>query len=261
MRSWEAGYPRAVMPNEGIELDPNTAKRAWEETAPLRAALEPVGLPRVDLGDVAILAIGIANVLREPEVRRRFGLLHPELFDPELLDRFELAAWALWFGHNQRLTAEAIEDDATLSASTLSRALEIEKRMMRVVEYVLGDDPDAGPVVAAIRAGTGHIDLAADLTSLATLYEEHRAVLEAGGGAHYRASDERDAKAAAARIVFELGGRDRSAAEAKDQAARAFALLERTYERIRGFAHLIIENGRERFPSLWSVRASPRSRK
>src|SRR5690606_7107341 len=119
-------------------------------------------------------------------------------------NRLGPAAWGLWYALAQRATAATAASDARVSAETLRRASTIRQRMLRVAGYMLADEPDAAAELASIRAGAGHADLAVDLTRLAALYGgRHEATLEQGG-AHYRRTDARAAKDAAAAILADL---------------------------------------------------------
>lgn len=240
--------------NEPFDYDPEVAERGWRETADIRRSAPAGPLPPVDLSDVAILALSVARDLMKPEMRAPFERLPPELFDVGLLDRLEPLAWALWYSNTQRLSVEAAAEGSSITAATLSTALEVKARMMRVCEYVLIDHPTVGREVADIRSGTGHKDLATDLTRLANLYDLHEGLLAEMGGGHYRRSDSDDAKRLASRILYELSrGQAKAVKDAKDDTSRAFTVLRDAYDRIRRWA-AATWNEDDYLPSLFSVR-------
>ena len=244
-------------PDDDLRFDATTAERAYARTAPLRAALEGAPRPRIALQQVAIFSLRQAALLRAPDVRARFALLPAELLSEGSAATLADLGWALWHASVQRSAAESLETSARVSLAVVQRASEVKARMLRVLDYVLGDDPALAPEVASIRSGAGHTDAAEDLTRLAILYEAHRAPIAAGGGVHYRAADATLAKELAAQILKELGASDTSAAaKARDEAARAFRALERAYEPIRRFGIALFADGEARFPSLYSVRSS-----
>jgi hypothetical protein len=101
--------------------------------------------------------------------------------------------------------------------------------MMRVVDYHLGDHDVAGPIVLAIRAGTGYLDLANDLVALARLYADYRSLL-AHDKKDYKAGDEKLAGEIGDKIIALLGGG--ATAEQKkwaDRQARAWTQLNTDY--------------------------------
>ncbi len=238
--------------------DPQAAESGWRATAGLRAAVEDAHLPSVDLADVSILGLHISRELLQPDVRSRFERQDPQSFDHALLDRIEPASWGLWYANTRRASLEATAGGGRVKGTTLEQALATKARMMRVCEYMLVDDPKAGLEIASIRGGTGHKDLASDLTRLAALYDGHAELLASGGGRYYDASDSAAAKASAGQILFELGeGQAKALQDAKDDAARAFVVLQDAYDRIRRWA-AAIWNDDDRLPSLFSVRPSGR---
>lgn len=239
---------------EELRYDAQAAERGYRDTSSLRAEVRDASPPRIDVQQAAIFGLRIANEIEKPEVRARFAKLPEDLLSSAVLGRMGSASWGLWYAGAQRSTAEAKDSGARVSAATLKRAAEVKGRMMRVADYILGDDPDAGPEVASIRAGSGYADTAEDLTRLAKLYAAHAEQLE-GAGTHYRPADARLAKEVAALILSELGSSDTpQIMTAKDEAARAFRVLETTYEQVRKFGVALFEDGEERFPSIYSIR-------
>jgi hypothetical protein len=121
----------------------------------------------------------------------------------ELQDLPDLAHAAWYICHRQDEQA-ALSSEARLSAALAETGARLRARMLRVLDFHFEDDPDVGPTLAYIRRGSGYHDLADDLTGLATLYGRHKGSLH-GTPAHYHPGDEKEALAAAARILTELG--------------------------------------------------------
>jgi hypothetical protein len=240
--------------------DAQSAERGYRDTVALRAEVKDATLPALDLQKAAIFGLRMASELEKPETRAKFARLHDELLSPSIVNRVGPAAWALWYASAQRETADAAASAQRLSLETLKRADELRKRMMRVAEYMFADDTDLGSEVASIRAGTGHADLASDLTRLAAIYDAKKALLSAAGE-HYRAGDAKQARLVVGAILSELAlGESKSATEARMEAARAFVVLASAYDRVRRFAWAMFEDGETRFPSIYSIRTSSRSR-
>lgn len=239
--------------SDEIQFDSKAAERGYDRTAALRAAITDATLPRADLQQVAVFCLRQARLLERPDVKARFALLPDALLPEGARTTFGDLAWALWHATVQRAAAESREAGARVPIALVQRAGEVRSRMMRVAEYVLGDDPDFGREVASIRSGSGYADSAEDLTRLAILYEAHRERVSAGG-VHYRAGDAKLAKELAAQILKELGSSETpAAAKARDESARAFRALERSYQSIRRWGVALFDDGEILFPSLYSV--------
>ncbi len=128
----------------------------------------------------AAIALGVANAIAaDKDLRARFeALAKAHEFDLARLDGLATAALAAWFARHMYLLVSATHTEAQLPGSLVATATALKTRMMRVVEYHLGDHPVAGPLVSAIRAGTGYMDLANDLVALARLYKAYAHLLE-----------------------------------------------------------------------------------
>lgn len=214
--------------------DPQAAKNGWEATAALRSAIiSPPQLMRVDFADVAVRGLKVARKLEEAPIRAALESMPAPYFDIAMVDRMEACSWAVYYAHTQRRKAEAGEQGGRVRATTLEKSLSCKGTMMRVGEYLFVDHPQAGPVVAAIRSGTGHSDLATDLTMLADLYHDYEPLLAANGGGLYDAADEDRARSLAAAILHELGDNEGENVKlAKEDLSRAFVVLRTDYDRL-----------------------------
>ncbi len=235
-----------------IEYDADAAERGWEATKSLRDAIESASLPNLDLKNAARLGLSAAQIVLKPEIRRRYELLSPKLFDHAILDRIEPAAWAVWFAETRREPAEARDSTVQVDVAIIAKALDMKTRMLKVCDYVLVDPKDLAEV-ASIRSGQGYMDLASDLSRLATLYTKHSKVFADGGGVHYRASDLRDAKRTSAEILAELSaGETPPVQKAKADAALAFAVLQSAYDELRIWQAPLFR--KDVFPTLYALR-------
>ncbi|AKF05280.1 hypothetical protein [Sandaracinus amylolyticus] len=251
---------RKKTPDDSIQYDAKLGEGAFASLASARRALgETVDVaPRLDLREVAVLALGIARRIAEPPMRQRFRHVEKEL-PAELVDRLGPAAWALWHAAVQRETKDATTPDAMLPTALVADATALKTTMIRVVTYVLADDETAMRELAAIVSGVGYLDLASDLGRLATLYDAHADAL-AADTLRYRAGDVDRARSLAARVVSALGvSTDHTWADAVN---RSYGVLATTYEPIRLFGIAMYRNSKpdELFPSLFSVRAAPQRR-
>lgn len=240
-----------------LRYDAQAAERSYRDTAALRAEVRDPSAPRgLDLKRAALFGLRMAEELAKPEVKARFDRLPDDVLSAALRNRIAPAAWALWYTVVQRSTAEAGASAARVTEATLKQASEVKQRMMRVAEYMLADDPGAAVELASIRSGIGHADLAADLTRLGALYVQHRDAVSLAG-AHYREGDVVAAKQAAAAILAELASAETpKEATAREEAYRAYRVLEEAYRTVRQFGLALFEDGEARFPSMYSGRAA-----
>lgn len=125
-------------------------------------------------------ALSVARRVQKDEAlhKRFIALAGIGEIDIVKLDRLESASLATWHARHMYLLATATRTEAQLPVSLVTTATTLKTRMLRVAEYHLGDHDVAGPIVAAIRAGTGYLDLANDLIALARVYADYQSVLE-----------------------------------------------------------------------------------
>ena len=227
--------------------------QAFNNLEPVLRDLPPHAIARTALDPqlMAIAALDVVDVLEKPDVRARFDLLHEDLFDTKHLENLEEIALAALYVRNQLLSERVANNDAKLSAVLVHDATERKDRMMRVAEYHLGDMPAVQAELASIRVGSGYVDLASDLTRLATLFEQHAELL-AGDKRWYRSEDAAAANAVALDIYRELG--PKADEQWEDLGARSVSLLRRTYDEIRVAAEFIFrdEPTKDGFPSLFT---------
>jgi len=161
----------------------------------------------VDVQVAAIAALGVARAVEaDAELRSRFeALATVKALDLANLDGLSTAALAAWYARHMVLLANAARSEAHLPISLVATAANAKARMMRVVEYHLGDHDVAGPIVDAIRPGVGYVDLANDLIALARLYTDYRSLLE-HDKKDYRLADEALAAKLGGEIITLLGG-------------------------------------------------------
>jgi len=239
---------------KAITYDHKAAERSFTRTEDLRLQFSGAALPSLELPQSAAIALSVVEQLKEPQRVERMDLIHENLLPREIRERLEPAAWAVWYSSVLRTSAEESETNARVSLDLLTKATETKARMMRVVEYILGDHPVAGVEVSGIRAGSGHFDLAMDLSRLAVLYRDYADEL-VDAGSRYQAKDREAAHEHSGALLRELGSTDSAdAVKARDDAARAFRLLETTYERLRRWAVAAFDDADRWFPSLYALR-------
>ncbi len=209
--------------------------------------------PNTNVGDAAIGALGVIAAIREPELYQRFESLPPGEFDIECVAALDNICHATLF------VANLIEDAREagfrrIPSELLQRAKTLEERMRACCEYYLGDRADLAPVLAKLRRGAGHIDLAERLLGYATLYREHGVALSADPK-HYRDSDADDAAHIGQEMMAMLGLAERDGLDVTPaDLSRMWTLLVRVYGEVAATGRWLFRSepvqAQRRFPSL-----------
>ncbi|WP_437599741.1 hypothetical protein [Sorangium sp. So ce590] len=245
----------------------HTAEAAFHRVKPDLDAipLAELDTPRLDLQAAAVQAIGVAETLSTPQLRQRIAAIAAAgALDAARIDGLESVAWATWFARYKFLLTSATHSGAALPATLVERAYETRARMLKTLEYHLDGDAEATAQLAHLRAGSGHLDLANDLSGAADMYRKHRDAIK-DDKRNFRSEDEQDASALAEQILRLLGATATPEQTLwKGYQARAAKLLFRHYdEAVRVGRFLFYYDDPEgRFPNLYtatrSTPASPR---
>jgi hypothetical protein len=246
-------------------FDPIAGKLAFDSLVPRYKALpaESIATLNADAARAAIAALGVAARANEPELFARFKSLPNKEFDSKLVEELPTIAWGCWYAATENEKSRATSTEAKLPAELVQKAVATENRMQACCEYYLNDHPDVGSQLAALRAGSGHQDLAADLLGYANIYREHWDVLSADKK-HFRAADADDAVKIAEEMIAHLGSKlSPEARQAADLLARAWTLLIDSYEEIAITGRWLLRHdprAEQAFPSLFTLSRSRRSR-
>lgn len=257
------------MPTEADEstMSPEelqTGQAAFEKLLPnYRAILDDrICWPRINVRRAAVAAVGVSRKVNEPAMRSVFAELPARRFDITLLDLLEPSAHAASFAYQEMSMAQAIASNVKLSATLAGDAATVRERMLKLVDFHLGDNKEIRLAIAHIRAGSGYLDTAADLSHLAKLYRENLDVLSRDP-THYVASDPESADRMALEIDRELGdGATPKQNQQREIVARAWTLLNDTYEQIARPGRWLFHDkgGDELFVSLVAASRRPRPR-
>jgi hypothetical protein len=218
----------------------------------------------VDVQIAAITALAVARAVDADAVlRARFeALAKVDEFDLSKLDGLATAALAAWFARHMYLLASATRTEAQLPVSLVATATTLKTRMMQVVEYHLGDHPVAGRIVAAIRSGTGYMDLANDLVALGRLYRDYVGLLEHDRKG-YQAADQGLAAQTGDQILTLLKGSAPEERKWADRQARAWTLLKSDYAEVSAAGRYLKRHDSDvetAFPSLIAASRAAASR-
>lgn len=255
-----APAPEPVEAALGEESDDSlaNAEEAFVALRPTLETLSPDSLLALkgSLQRAAICAIGVAEFVQKPHVKRRFVALS-SLGELRLdaVDALGRVAAAAWYVRHRLDAARRTASVAKLPATLDALSLEVRDRMRRCVEYWLGDDPEFSAEIVQLRAGTGFEDRANDLYGYARIYKKKLALLK-DDKKNFRASDAVDAPKYAQQILRALGlVSDGSGDDWQDLSLRAWKLLDTEYAEVaRGGRFLFRgEEGERLFPNLIGV--------
>lgn len=249
-------------------LDVGAAQQAFEELQSellqLNAAqLQPV---RVDLQLTSAIVYSVATRDNTGNRRARLALVaQGGSFDITLLDRLPLMALAAWHTRRQQIEAVDAASNARVAEVTLKEAQAARSRMLRVLTYYFEDHVEYSKRIAAIRAGSGYLDLANDLLSVADFYEvpDVNAIVSIDP-VYYRADDPALARQLAQQLFCGLGlAAEGEAARWTDMAQRAWTLMSQNYETLRAAGRLVFRNDEDvddSYPSLIAAVRAPATR-
>ena len=181
--------------------------------------------------------------------------MSPKLFDHALLAALPDAAMGVLYAYDEAARVGAFTSQAQVPAALIESAVQVEGRMQRVCDYLLGDDPVEGPVVPALRPGTGHRDLANDLLGYAGLYERNPETV-AADPKHYQPTDLAKAREHAGAILGALAsGQSPEARQWSGKVARVWTYLDAVYREVASTGLWLLRadpHGADRFPSLYA---------
>jgi hypothetical protein len=220
--------------------------------------------PNFNLQEGALVALAAHGLLDTPENRIIVeALAKADAVNLKLVSNLAMVAHAAWFVRHKLDLAEAVHSDAALPIQLVTDAIDTRKRMLKVLEYHLDADPQAQSLLAGIRAGSGHVDLANDLIALADMYEDFETVIK-NDKKSYRSSDTTNARKIADAVIATLGGATTpETAQWRNYQARVFTLLDKHHQEAIRVGRFLFwyEDGEELFPSMFSAVRSRPSRK
>lgn len=239
-----------------------TAYRARLDAIP---AAEIV-IPRVDVRAAALAALGVYTFVAQVEpLRARFEEQHGiGAFDLANVEGLKAASFLVFYAHAQAEAAGAFASDAKVPASLVQKGLEVEARMQELCEYQFKRDPEIAPILAILRPGTGHRDLAGDLMGYADIYAA-RPEKVATDANNYRPTDLAEARRIGGEILSHLAAAmSPKAREAYDLLQRAWTLLVQIYTEVQETGRWLQRRDPRRdewFPSLYAAGKAGRPKK
>ncbi|KYF83449.1 hypothetical protein BE11_40425, partial [Sorangium cellulosum] len=247
--------------------DPGLAEELVAAYRPRLTAIAPdrLEVPRVDIESVSRALLTVHALTQAPPLLALYRSAAAQgEFQIDNLDHLKALALILLHAYRQADAAGAFSSGAKLSAALDKESAEVESRLQKVCEHFFGDDPELGPVLRRLSAGTGYLDRAYDLLGYADIYQAKHDIV-ASDPVHYRATDLADARRLASQMLVVLGAAlSPKAREAYDLLQRAWTLAKPLYVEVQelGLRFLRYDPQRDaRFPSLYVVGRAGQGRK
>jgi hypothetical protein len=231
---------------------------AYESLASELAAAQPSTVKSLNLKVAATRAFKLHEEINKPDAAELVADISPVLFKRHNLALLVTAANAASYAYAMLKDAKALKDDdqTKLPPELVKAAKAHRKHMLNVAEYNLAHLSDASKILTDIRSGQGYIDLATDLTRLASLYEAYKSILK---------KDQTKYNPADAQRALDLDSQITQLLEQTkqgritlwtNQSARVATVLRTVYEDVAEtgrwvLRHLPEETLAERFPSLF----------
>ena len=212
-------------------------------------------LPNVDLQLAGSVVLAAVEPLRKPVFAARLArLVSIEEAPGDLVERAESLGWASIHARRRQLETAGSASTAKVPEALAKESLGLRDRMFRLCEYHFGDDPAVGPTVAYVREGTGYLDRANDLETLADLCEQHPDAIKADQR-NYRATDVADARRVAAALYRALGDERDGSAHWMQSQSGLWPLLLQTWAEVQRAGRFLapLGQGEALFPSLVSA--------
>ncbi|MBK8012013.1 MAG: hypothetical protein IPK13_11740 [Deltaproteobacteria bacterium] len=233
---------------------PERAEAAFEK---LRARIEALPKDAVTSGAVshdeaASKILGVIEAMRaEPSIPATLRTLPREIFDAKHLDALDDLTLALLHARRKAISEASTSSGVTVPVTVIEKAAELKATMTLVLEYYVGHEPEAALELAAIRSGTGYLDLANDLSQLAALYGAHAKTLKQDKLRYDPAH-----VAQAREVSFEIRRHYGSVSTGNTWSQtcwRVFTLLEESYQEVRDAVSYVYRHKRavvDLFPTL-----------
>ena len=245
---------KAKTPNmQPIKYDAALAEAAFEK---LKHEMDALSAERVVVSR-ANMELGIGNLMKTLDLMQRLGLpsmlarLPAPFYTPGTFDRVAPLGWATWHAYRKARIARAVDDERAVPPGLIAEATLLEERMQECCEYMLGKHAEAGPIVAHLRAGGGHRDLAHDLIGYADLYVDYVDVISRDGK-NYDPTDIPLARRYGAEILEKLAGTEDD--NWADMRNRSWTLLSDAYEDVASLGRALLRKHPEgHFPTMYGL--------
>ena len=157
-------------------FDLKAGEQAFKELeATLRAIpAQDIAIPNCDVQNAAVSALALVDVANAPASKERFDWLADEIFKKDAVERLERVAWAAWYAHVRMRSEAAVETETKVDPATFEAAGSLLTKMLKLIDYHVGDRTEVAAEIDDIRSGSGYQDRASDLVRAAALWERWR---------------------------------------------------------------------------------------
>ena len=251
--------PRVKNGDSGADFDYVDAGKAFEKLKPVLEKMdrEDVLKMNINLLRAVLNAFKLARAYKKD--REQFeGRFVKSTFDPDLYDDITERAMALWYADiNVRQSTDPVDLHIIID-----KAIPVHNKLQKAANYLWDEDPELGDVVAAIRRGRSHPDMADDILSMVNLFESRWAY--AKDRCDISEEDLVEARVLGIRIMEALNNtaEETVLAARRDIRSRAATWLRMGVDDVRAAASYIFRENpeeMERYPSLFSGRRRPQS--
>lgn len=253
-------HDRGTMGTSGAyEILATEGERALAEVATRLVALdtESVQPPSCDPHAAAATALMVADFLKNPALQEKLGTVGLTVDQVTDLGRIARALLAVV----NRIGGDYLRDQHSLPSSMIEQAEAVRATISAALEKALPDDAEVKMWLAAVRLGSGVVDLVYDLRTLGDLCARYLP-----GNASGQATMGAVKAARTAAHAIEIALRDGEAPDMtkrRDALARLWTLFVPAYETVAAAGRRLAEaTGEERhFPPLALVASHRRARR
>ncbi|MFO0760915.1 MAG: hypothetical protein U0359_30845 [Byssovorax sp.] len=208
---------------------PNAAAEAFAKVEPELAALGEADLAPIDLD---ISAAVTAVLAAAPKIREHRDAIAEEL--PKLpikaVDQLDTYALAAWYSNLAHTYAAAGPEAAK---ALVDEAAKLREGLLIAAEALAHRGLLNADVVAKIRKGSGHTDMANDLTTLATLFKSEWGKVSSKTAVEKSEIERAEELGPAVMIAVAIRKTPGKHGDTEGQRARAYTLLMNAYDTCR----------------------------
>jgi hypothetical protein len=246
-------------------FDADAGASAFQQVEPLLRAMPAADLVAINANaqELAIAALALVDVAREPARLTALSMLPSSLFAADTIDQLETNALALWHAHVKLQTESAHTQGAKVDVAVYEASGRHLGKMLKLIEYHMGNVPPVAVELADIKSGSGYQDRASDLVRAAALFDAHRAELQ--DDARYFSADDASVARGYAQTILDgvRASMGKSAAEWSDLRSRAHTRVVHLYGELKSAGEFVFRGQpehRDRFVALRQVVVPTRAR-
>jgi hypothetical protein len=240
-------------------IDGAAATRALETVRAELGRLDAkkVQQPRLDVLRAVQIALGAVPAAKHDLQRFEATFVGFAVASLRNLETYALAAWEAETAYRRRQVEEAPQ--RTPPVELVERCRARREDLLAAGEYLFRGEPRIAEVVADVRSGAGHLDLADDLNRLAELFRTHWPTLQ--GRCDVTREQVTEAHALAIELMRYLAATPDAERPWLDLRNRAWTALQTAYDEIRAAAAYAFRHEPahlDLYPSFFSYPRAPK---